>query len=78
MYVVGSLFKYKSGTYYDSSCTASGSQGGHAVTIVGYTDGAWIVKNSWGGNWGSRGYFYMKKTTSGACGMYRRGAYSMW
>ena len=46
---------------------------GHAVTIVGWDDtysknnfkitppgnGAWIVKNSWGGNWGNNGYYYI-------------------
>lgn len=47
----------------------------HAVTIVGWDDnysrdnfyfgsyaagdGAWIVKNSWGPNWGDDGYFYV-------------------
>lgn len=39
------------------------SQGGHAVTIVGYDDnqygGAYKVINSWGTNWGSAGYFWL-------------------
>ena len=49
--------------------------GNHAVTIVGWDDnfsrdnfryggtiagdGAWIVRNSWGPNWGNDGYFYV-------------------
>ena len=35
--------------------------GGHAVLIVGYDDvkSRFIVRNSWGTNWGDRGYFYM-------------------
>ena len=35
--------------------------GGHAVLIVGYnkTNNTFIVRNSWGQNWGDRGYFYM-------------------
>jgi len=48
--------------------------GGHAVLVVGYKDvikqhgllnryqtksGHLIVRNSWGGNWGDKGYFYM-------------------
>ena len=51
------------------------SGGNHAVTIVGWDDtysksnfkfassiegdGAWIVRNSWGPNWGKDGYFYV-------------------
>lgn len=33
--------------------------GGHAVMAVGYTDENFIVRNSWGSDWGDEGYFYM-------------------
>lgn len=35
--------------------------GGHAVLLVGYNkqQGRYIARNSWGTNWGDRGYFYM-------------------
>jgi C1A family cysteine protease len=35
--------------------------GGHAVTCVGYDDdkGCFLVRNSWGENWGLEGYFWM-------------------
>ena len=35
--------------------------GGHAVLIVGYNNATqrFIVRNSWGTNWGDKGYFYM-------------------
>ena len=37
------------------------SLGGHAVLAVGYNDAAqrFIVRNSWGANWGLHGYFTM-------------------
>jgi C1A family cysteine protease len=42
---------------------ASGEKvlGGHAVLAVGYDDGkrAFIIRNSWGSNWGIKGYFWM-------------------
>lgn len=35
--------------------------GGHAVLLVGYDDeeGYWICRNSWGEEWGDKGYFYL-------------------
>ncbi|MBD3347641.1 MAG: T9SS type A sorting domain-containing protein [Candidatus Eisenbacteria bacterium] len=47
------------------------AQAGHCVVIVGWDDsmcggnGAWICKNSWGGGWGTAGYFYIKFGDSG-------------
>jgi hypothetical protein len=41
---------------------------GHSVVIVGWgtendTD-YWIIRNSWGANWGNKGYFKMKRGTN--------------
>jgi C1A family cysteine protease len=38
--------------------------GGHAILIVGYDDTkqVFIVRNSWGTDWGDRGYFYAPYT----------------
>jgi hypothetical protein len=33
-------------------------QGGHAVALVGYKPGRFIVRNSWGTGWGDKGYAY--------------------
>lgn len=45
----------------------------HAVLLVGYVkaDNAWIVKNSWGPNWGEHGYVRIRRSTDskGVCGI---------
>ncbi len=47
---------YKDGIY---KYTSGEQLGGHAVVIEGYDDnqGAWIVRNNWGDDWGEKGYF---------------------
>ncbi|CAN0923806.1 KDEL-tailed cysteine endopeptidase CEP2 [Linum grandiflorum] len=57
---------------------ALGSGGRHGVTIVGYgtTKGKkyWLVKNSWGHQWGDQGYFRIQRdvaTPEGMCGIAR-------
>mgnify|MGYP003682308181 FL=1 len=67
---------YKSGVYQDPQC---GDQLDHGVLIVGYgTDRLqgldyWIVKNSWGHEWGDNGYIKILRnydqSESGMCGI---------
>ncbi|MBD3366580.1 MAG: T9SS type A sorting domain-containing protein [Candidatus Eisenbacteria bacterium] len=70
MTVYDDLYGYTSGCYEPTGSP----EGGHAVLIVGWDDsmcggaGAWIVKNSWGKDWGQNGFFYIKYGVSGIGG----------
>ncbi|MBI2432449.1 MAG: hypothetical protein HYV26_06220 [Candidatus Hydrogenedentes bacterium] len=56
-------FNFLSGTGSVYNTAQGNSQGGHAVTIVGFDDdqfgGAFRVINSWGTSWGDEGFFWM-------------------
>ena len=56
MAVYQDFFAYHSGVYRHVSGDLAGY---HAISVVGYDDGAqcWICKNSWGTGWGDSGWF---------------------
>ncbi|CAH2086731.1 unnamed protein product [Euphydryas editha] len=64
------LKMYTGGILYDPSCDPSSLN--HEVTLVGYGeqdgDSYWIVRNSWGTNWGIDGYFHIS-TRDNSCGI---------
>ncbi len=59
------LMSYVDGIFPGVAC---GTEPDHAVTIVGYTEDYWIVRNSWGKDWGDDGYFYLERDVN-ACGV---------
>lgn len=46
---------------FNAAEAPSGRHGRHAMLIVGYAGNFFIVKNSWGENWGDKGYCYIPK-----------------
>jgi len=78
MLVYDDFFSYSGGIYQHPD--SDDWLGGHAVTLVGWgkEDGLeyWIVKNSWGEDWGEDGYFRIAMGNCSieswfACGVFR-------
>ncbi|XP_054662344.1 cathepsin K isoform X2 [Grus americana] len=62
---------YSRGVYYDESCNAENIN--HAMLAVGYGTQKgtkyWIIKNSWGEEWGNKGYVLLARNMNNACGI---------
>lgn len=66
------IFGYVSGIYTDTTCDPNSLD--HGVVVVGYgqtPEGKkyWIVKNSWGTEWGQDGYIYWGRDIDNMCGI---------
>lgn len=62
-----SFLFYSSGVFRDETCALL-SKPNHALAMVGYTKNAFRLQNSWGVNWGDKGYMYAARGHHG-CGL---------
>ncbi|XP_075864665.1 cathepsin L2 isoform X2 [Microcebus murinus] len=72
---------YKEGIYFEPNCSSEDVD--HGVLVVGYgferaesgSNKYWLVKNSWGEEWGMDGYVKMAKDQKNHCGIATAASY---
>lgn len=61
MAVYTDFYSYSGGVYQKSSAANNELEGYHCISVVGFDDNqqCWIIKNSWGPNWGENGFIHI-------------------
>lgn len=62
VFVDGMFQNYVAGVFYSFASNYNSPSSNHVVQIIGWDDakGAWLIKNSWGTNWGMDGLMWIK------------------
>eukprot|EP00116_Pleurobrachia_bachei_P010957 sb/3471219/ len=70
--IKGGFSYYKKGVLTVKNC---GKTPHHAMAVTGYTPEFFEIKNSWGANWGDRGYVRFSRKIENMCGISNWNAY---
>lgn len=59
--VAASQFSLYGGGIFNGCTGSTGAEINHAVQAVGYSADFWLIRNSWGSNWGEGGYIRLSR-----------------